>query len=503
MSVNGDYCPLCQTPIRPGQEVTTCEHCGVSYHTECWQVNHRCTSNKCSGGAQGSQMQCANDSTPLTAKFKDKQNTLLSKAGAWYNHQLAEGTFNIRYLILWFMLAIFPLLVIPNNIAIRFAMGVVPPEYVYLPRYLILGIVAIVALIILLKDRTQIKHPAFIPLFFFIIFATISGFLAPIQITAWIGSPYRFTGLSTYYFCIVLFILAQTINKTERLLKAMVYTAAIVSCLGLLQYFGINLVPHGHYIASGMLAYGTMPHPDFFGTYTAFILPAAIFLFLRSRKIYDLLFPVLISAGQVVSLSRGTWIASLLGLVMITWYVRNKPELRKNLFFMLGVFVVATLLLIPANHGMLLARIFTLKGNYGINLNDTAGSYRMYIWRGAFHLFLLYWPFGIGPDHLIYAKLITPAHEIADKAHDIYLEMGLTMGIFTLLSYLTFLGIILRKWKTEIGFVLFTMIAVYLIQGVANIDIVVIMPLFWIVLGLAISEQDMAERDQGDHLRSP
>ena len=50
---------------------------------------------------------------------------------------------------------------------------------------------------------------------------------------------------------------------------------------------------------------------------------------------------------------------------------------------------------------------------------------------------------------------------------------------------------------------MFTMIAVYLIQGVANIDIVVIMPLFWIVLGLAISEQDMAERDQGDHLRSP
>jgi riboflavin transporter FmnP len=119
----------------------------------------------------------------------------------------------------------------------------------------------------------------------------------------------------------------------------------------------------------------------------------------------------------------------------------------------------------------------------------------MYIWRGAFHLFLLYWPFGIGPDHLIYARLITPAHELADKAHDIYLEMGLTMGIFTLLSYLAFLGIILRKWKTEIGFVLFTMIAVYLIQGVTGIDIVVLMPLFWIVLGLALSEQQLRERN--------
>jgi O-antigen ligase len=418
----------------------------------------------------------------------------MDKIRSWYIQQREAGIFNINYLILWFMLAIFPLLVIPNHISIQFAAGVVPPEYVYLPRYIILGIVAIVALIILLKDRTQIKHPAFIPLFFFIIFSMISGFLAPIQTTAWIGSPYRFTGLSTYYFCIILFILALTTGKTERLLTAMVYTATIVSCLGLLQYFGINLVPHGHYITSGMLSYGTMPHPDFFGTYTAFILPAAIFLFLRSKKLYDLLFPAMISAGQIVSLCRGTWIASLIGLLVVIWYVWSRPELRKKFFLLLGSFAVVTLALLAANHGLLLSRIFSLKGNLGINLSDAAGSYRMYIWRGAFHLFLLYWPFGIGPDHLIYARLITPAHEIADKAHDIYLEMGLTMGVFTLLSYLAFLGITLRKWKTEIGFVLFTMIVVYLIQGVANIDIVVIMPLFWIVLGLALSER-LAERN--------
>jgi putative inorganic carbon (HCO3(-)) transporter len=427
-------------------------------------------------------------------RIKVTMNKSIESFKTWKDQQSNAGTFNIRFLILWFMLAIFPLLVIPNHISIKFAMGVTPPEYVYLPRYIILGIVAIVALIILLKDRAQIKHPAFIPLFFFIIFSMISGFLAPIQITAWIGSPYRFTGLSTYYFCIILFILALTTGKTERLLTAMVYTAAIVSCLGLLQYFGINLVPHGHYTASGMLSYGTMPHPDFFGTYTVFILPAAIFLFLRSKKLYNMVFPVMIYVGQIVSLCRGTWIASLIGLAIIVWYACNRPEMRRNLFVLLGAFVVVTLLLMPVNHGMLLARIFSLQGSYGITLNDTAGSYRMYIWRGAFHLFLLYWPFGIGPDHLIYARLITPAHELADKAHDIYLEMGLTMGIFTLLSYLAFLGIILRKWKTEIGFVLFTMIAVYLIQGVANIDIVVIMPLFWIVLGLTLSEQ-LTERD--------
>jgi putative inorganic carbon (HCO3(-)) transporter len=492
MNVSGNRCPLCQTPIEPGREAMTCNHCGISYHAECWQENNGCSTDGCPSNTQSlSATDLIQPTRPIVGarSVHDKLNALLLKVRAWYDHQLEEGTFNIRYLILWFMLAIFPLLVIPNHIAIRFAMGVVPPEYVYLPRYIILGIVAIIALIILLKDRTQIKHPAFIPLFFFIIFATVSGFLAPIQITAWIGSPYRFTGLSTYYFCIVLFILATTINKTERLLKAMVYTAAIVSGLGLLQYFGINLVPHGHYIASGMLSYGTMPHPDFFGTYTAFILPAAVFMFLRSKKFCDLLFPVLISIGQIVSLCRGTWVASLIGLLIVIWYVWNRPELRKNLFVLLGAFVVVALALMTANHGLLLSRIFSLKGNYGINLSDSAGSYRMYIWRGAFHLFLLYWPFGIGPDHLVYAGLITPAHELADKAHDIYLEIGLTMGIFTLLSYLALLSFTLRKWKTEIGFVLFTMIAVYLVQGIANIDIVVIMPLFWIVLGLTLGEQ--------------
>jgi O-antigen ligase len=436
-----------------------------------------------------------NDSAPPTVQIitthaiKGKSSVLLFKFKSWYNHLLEEGAFNIRYLILWFMLAIFPLLVIPNHVAIRFAMGVVPPEYVYLPRYIILGIVAIVALIILLKDRTQINHPAFIPLFFFIIFSTISGFLAPIQITAWIGSPYRFTGLSTYYFCIVLFILALTTGKTEMLLKTFVYAATLVSCLGLLQYFGINLVPHGSYTASGMLAYSTMPHPDFFGTYTAFILPAAIFLFLRSRKFYNVLFPALIYAGQLVSLCRGTWIASLIGLLIVIWYAWNRQEPRRSLFILLGIFAAITLALMPVDHGTLLARIFSLKDSYGISLSDAAGSYRMFIWRGAFHLFLLYWPFGIGPDHLIYARLITPYREIADKAHNIYLEMGLTMGVFTLISYLAFLGFTLRKWKSEIGFILFTMIAVYLIQGFTNIDIVVIMPLFWIVLGLALNEQ--------------
>lgn len=423
---------------------------------------------------------------------------LIQASKNWYAQQLEAGTFNIRYLILWFMVAIFPLLVIPHPFAISFAFGVAPPNYFYLPRYAILGVVALIALVIMLRDRTRIGHPAFIPLGCFIIFSMVSALLAPIPMTAWIGSPFRFTGLTTYYFCIILFILAQTndktgaTDKTGRLLSALVYTAGLVSLLGLLQYFGINLVPHEPYrmaVAAQPIAYGTMPHPNFFGTYTAFILPAAIFLYLRTPKTANLLWPAVIYAGLLVSECRGTWIAALIGLLLILWYAWKRPDLKKSYLLVLAVLLLVTAILMPTYHGILLARLLSIGGNYGINLYDTAGSYRMYIWRGAFHLFLLYWPFGIGPDHLIYARLVTPANEIADKAHNIYLEMGLTMGLFTLLSWLVFLSFFFRRWKTEIGFTLLTMISVYLIQGFTNIDVVPVMPLFWIVLGLALAEQ--------------
>jgi len=50
MSVVGKTCPFCQIPIKPGQEATTCDRCGISHHTECWRENHGCTTYGCLGG---------------------------------------------------------------------------------------------------------------------------------------------------------------------------------------------------------------------------------------------------------------------------------------------------------------------------------------------------------------------------------------------------------------------------------------------------------------------
>lgn len=410
----------------------------------------------------------------------------MKKIRDWYAQCQQEGTADIRYLLLWFMVAIYPLAVIPHPFYISFPAGVVPPGYFYLPRYVLLVLVALVALVILLKDRTAINDVVFIPLMFFVVFLIISSFLAPIPTTAWIGSPYRFTGASTYFSCVILFILARSSSKSEKLLNYLIFTAALVSLLALLQYFGINLVYH-EAAREGLISYGTLPHPNFLGTYTAFILPAAILLFFRTQRLPWLICAALIYAGFLVSLCRGAWLASFVGFFIIVYSGLKKPGQKRTLCVLAVVFLITTGVLLPAREGALLTRVLSVFGEVtsGVGLEVEAGTYRMFIWRQVIKLLPLFWAFGVGPDHLIYAHLVTPLQEIADKAHNIYLEMAVTMGAFALLAYLIFLGFILRGCKGEQGFLYFLMLLVYLLQGFFNIDVVPVLPLFWIVLGFS------------------
>jgi O-antigen ligase len=123
----------------------------------------------------------------------------------------------------------------------------------------------------------------------------------------------------------------------------------------------------------------------------------------------------------------------------------------------------------------------------GANLQDSAGSNRIFIWKEIMKLFPKCWAFGMGPDHLIYAN-IPLGTGLVDKAHNIYLEMLITLGAFALISYLVFIiGIIeLSAKKNSIMYRL--MIISYLLQGFFNIDVIMVLPLFWIILGFALSE---------------
>lgn len=177
-------------------------------------------------------------------------------------------------------------------------------------------------------------------------------------------------------------------------------------------------------------------------------------------------------------------------MVLVACVAFKDKEKRRPLLLLGLAFLIVTLALLPARDGLLLVRMLSVPVEAGkaLQFEDAAGSHRLFIWKRLIRLIPHFWAFGVGPDHLIYGRLALPDGSIVDKAHNIFLEIAATMGVFALASYLAFLCFVLRPPRGEAGFAPFVMVLVYLLQGMFNIDVVVNMPLFWIVMGMAVRD---------------
>ncbi|WP_170270536.1 O-antigen ligase family protein [Heliorestis acidaminivorans] len=406
------------------------------------------------------------------------------------------------FLIIFFIvLFLYPLLIIPNSTGLYTA-----------PRFIMLVFIALVALYLLVQENIKF-HFSMTFLGFFLTTTFLSSLLAQDKLTAFIGTwgPYfinfsdkkdseqvfyltRFTGLITYFSCAVLFLLATKAKSIEKIFMYLISGATVVSLLAVLQYYGIDLVPQHENYKGFIRSHGTFGNPNFLGTYTVFILPAALLFFLKFKKYYWLLSSSIIYAGMLVSTTRGAWIAFLY-LIVLIFYIKYKSIEKRKALIQLGVaLVLTTFILSVSKEGYIYNRFISVPEQIvsAAQLDDKAGSSRMYIWKEVVKIIPDNWAFGVGPDHLIYEGILMPnpnKNIIVDKAHNIYLEIAATMGLFSLAAYLAFLSFFLRPWKNDLGFLYFTMISTYLLQGFFNIDVIMVMPLFWIILGLSLRNQ--------------
>lgn len=404
---------------------------------------------------------------------------------------------NLKEFFIFLMVAIYPFVTIPNSYG-----------YFYFPRFIILLITALFSLVILFKDYKIIIERRNIYLLVFIIFMLISSILSYDKQTGIWGlggikviniggegkkeafvDTARFTGFVTYISCITLYLLSYTIKKPEKLIKYMIYACTMVSIIGVMQHFDINIAPHDSF-RDGFPPYATIGQHNFFATYTVFILPASIYHGLKCENKYWIILTSIIYAGLLVSTTRGAWIALFICLVILGIYCLKKRELMRKFIVILISFLIITCVFLPTKNGLLLKRAVSIPQNItsGLKLEDSSGSARMSIWKQTIKLTHKYWLFGIGPDNLIYAGVHLGKTPV-DKAHNIYLEMFITMGGGAIISYLLFLSTFLKKRNRNLGFMYFLMIFTYLVQGFFNIDVIMVMPLFWIILGFSASNE--------------
>ena len=130
------------------------------------------------------------------------------------------------------------------------------------------------------------------------------------------------------------------------------------------------------------------------------------------------------------------------------------------------------------------------------NLNDDYGTYRMFLWKRSVTLIQDYPLLGTGPDTFTprfmdkYTQDIVKLDgkiSINDTAANVYLTMCINIGIAGLITYITFLVILIRKIFKNYNvysLVILSGVICYMVHDLVSLWAVIVTPIFWITMAL-------------------
>nr|WP_288826248.1 O-antigen ligase family protein [uncultured Clostridium sp.] len=207
-------------------------------------------------------------------------------------------------------------------------------------------------------------------------------------------------------------------------------------------------------------------------------------------------------------------LVAFLWLLILIWYIfglkaKNRSKDHGNImiyiwFGIMGVVMLFVLYILYdcniAGH----ASRYSSVSNYLV-INDDWGTHRGYIWRNGLECFskLTLWKklIGYGPETfgilILRATANNKYNELFDSAHNEYLHMLVTVGIFGLTSYIVFLFSFIRscfsyKKNYYIIAIAFAVIC-YSVQAFVNLNLPIVTPIFWLLLGMGSAKSVLGE----------
>lgn len=251
-------------------------------------------------------------------------------------------------------------------------------------------------------------------------------------------------------------------------------------------------------------ATGFATNPNFFSTYMLLCATFALGLYIDEKKVIKSIICIVFTALFIVGLLISNTTSGVLGLAVVLVFVlvyciKNK-YIKKIVF--LAIVTSCTIILVHAtgktdfikdtktlgNEAKQIAS-GTVKENYGTN--------RVYIWKNTLKIIPQNLLHGVGIDNFYYAfngkALVTKnGRTFFDKAHNEYLQILITEGIFCLIAYMALYSIIvfrgLRNCFKNREIYLIIPIVGYLVQAFFNISVIEVAPIFFITLGLCNSK---------------
>lgn len=259
---------------------------------------------------------------------------------------------------------------------------------------------------------------------------------------------------------------------------------------------------------------GLTNNPNFFGTYTLICVSYAIGLFIDSQKfIKKFYYVVLIALFMFVLLASNATSAAVgfifISLFILIYLIKNKRFV--DLLVLALLLISITILVVKLGKTTLVKDVQqtgteateVAKGN----LDDSYGTKRMFIWKKTVEIIPQHFWHGVGVDSFHKAfdgKALTRKKEIEnktilyDKAHNEYLQLLITQGIFALVVYVWLYGYVIfcglkRSFKYNEIYLVLPIIG-YLVQAFFNISVIEVAPFFWMALGLCAGRVDKIKK---------
>lgn len=337
---------------------------------------------------------------------------------------------------------------------------------------------------------------------------TASCVLTPHQHVALLGSFTRRTGFLTFLCCVTLFLFVVAFVRTPhdrfRIIGFLLAGGGVTALVAVWQFFDPAESASQWFLTlqRDRRPMATLGHPNWFGTFLCLVLPLAVALYLDIRNTFHRVVTfglcLLLFAAAVVCQTRGTWIALLCFMAWLAW---SRRAVWRNVTTLLIGFSLVTVILIPAKDWEIYQRMTTFgrevsRAGQG---SPGAGSSRFGYWMYGFKHMPRHALLGSGLDSYEAVGLKDPLPPPVDKAHSIFIEYAVTMGLTGLVAYLVFLWscIRLQPGRAE-GFLRWgiqSAVLTYLAQGIFIHDTVKTWPILWLLLGLAAAKDHHPENE--------
>ena len=362
-------------------------------------------------------------------------------------------------------------------------------------------------IIVLINIKKYIFHKVDISVLFIIIFLIMSTIFAYKPQIALFGNETRYEGLFTILYYFSLFYICTYCKNPKKIIYMILFTGFVQFFVGLYQLCGVLWVKKPSFIHYQWIL-GLTTNPNFYGAYMMMCLCLAIGLFIDEKnKIVNVFILILICLFMSGLLFSNT-LSSLVGLivalfVLLIYSIKNKKIFKYFtvcLLLLLTFFVTNKIGVTSLFKDLIQTKNETINIARG-EIKDSYGTARVYVWKRAIKYIPRHIVHGVGVSNFVYinnGKAIKKKnHDIVftyDKAHNEYLHILITTGIFGLISLIIFHFIILANgfkntFNNQKIYLLLPVVA-YLTNLMFSFSVIEVTPIFYILMGLLINRNN-------------